>query len=133
MALDLDHFKQVNDTWGHAAGDAVLKHVARVVRGHTRAVDVLRRTGGEEFTVLLPDTSLDEAEALSQRLRTQVAMEPLQFGQNAIAVTVSIGIAVLSASDKEAENAVARADRALYAAKVAGRNTVRRWSAAADG
>jgi diguanylate cyclase (GGDEF)-like protein/PAS domain S-box-containing protein len=127
LALDLDHFKHVNDTWGHAAGDAVLRHVARLVSGHTRVGDVLGRTGGEEFTMLLPDTALDEAEALSERLRLQVSLEPLQFGGRSIPVTVSIGIALLTASDTEAGDAVVRADRALYEAKDSGRNAVRRW------
>jgi diguanylate cyclase (GGDEF)-like protein/PAS domain S-box-containing protein len=127
LALDLDHFKEVNDTWGHAAGDAVLKHVARVVSGHTRVGDVLGRTGGEEFTILLPDTAPDEAEALSERLRLQVSLEPRQFNGHSIPVTVSIGIALLTASDTEAGDAVMRADRALYEAKEAGRNAVRRW------
>jgi len=127
LAIDLDHFKDVNDTWGHAAGDAVLKHVARVVSGHTRVGDVLGRTGGEEFTILLPDTVPDEAEALSERLRLQVSLEPLQFNGHSIPVTVSIGIALLTASDTEAGDAVMRADRALYEAKEAGRNAVRRW------
>jgi len=127
LALDLDHFKHVNDTWGHAAGDAVLRHVARRVSGHTRVGDVLGRTGGEEFMMLLPDTALDEAEALSERLRLQVSLEPLQFGGRSIPVTVSIGIALLTASDTEAGDAVVRADRALYEAKDAGRNAVRRW------
>ena len=128
LALDLDHFKQVNDTWGHAAGDAVLRHVARVISAHTRVGDVLGRTGGEEFTMLLPDTALDEAEALSERLRLQVLLEPVQFGGFSIPVTVSIGIALLTPSDTEAGEALVRADRALYEAKGSGRNTVRRWA-----
>jgi len=129
LAIDLDHFKHVNDTWGHAAGDAVLQHVAQVVSGHTRLGDVLGRTGGEEFTVLLPDTTVDEAEALAERLRLQVSMDPLQFTGGAISVTLSIGIAVLTASDAHADAALARADRALYDAKAVGRNAVRRWQA----
>ena len=132
LGLDLDHFKHVNDTWGHAAGDAVLKHFARVVSGHTRVGDVVGRTGGEEFAMLLPDTALDDAEALSERLRLQVALEPMQFDGHAIAVTVSIGIALLTASDTEALEALVRADRALFEAKHAGRNAVRRWRAGAD-
>jgi diguanylate cyclase (GGDEF)-like protein/PAS domain S-box-containing protein len=132
LALDLDHFKHVNDTWGHAAGDAVLKHVARVVSGHTRVGDVVGRTGGEEFAMLLPDTALDEAETLSERLRLQVSLEPLQFDGHSIGVTVSIGIALLTGSDTEAVEALVRADRALYEAKDAGRNAVRRWSTGAD-
>ncbi len=132
MALDLDHFKNVNDTWGHAAGDAVLKHFTRVISGHTREGDVLGRTGGEEFTMILPDTALDEAEALGERLRQQVSLAPLQFDGHTISITVSIGVAMLTASDTNAAEAVARADRALYEAKHAGRNTVRRWSTSAD-
>jgi len=132
LALDLDHFKHVNDTWGHAAGDAVLKHVARVVSGHTRVGDVVGRTGGDEFVMLLPDTALDEAEALSERLRLQVALEPMQFDGHSIGVTVSIGLALLTGSDTEAMEALVRADRALYEAKRAGRNAVRRGSSGAD-
>ena len=131
LAIDLDHFKHVNDTWGHAAGDAVLRHVAQVVSGHTRLGDVLGRTGGEEFTVLLPDTTLDEAEALAERLRLQVSLEPLQFDghhpghrQHWHRRADRFGHA--------AEAALVRADRALYEAKHAGRNAVRRWSAGAD-
>jgi diguanylate cyclase (GGDEF)-like protein/PAS domain S-box-containing protein len=132
LALDLDHFKHVNDTWGHAAGDAVLKHVARIVSEHKRVGDVFGRTGGEEFMMLLPDTALDEAEALSERLRLQVSLEPLHFDGHSIGVTVSIGIASLTSSDTQAMEAVVRADRALYAAKHEGRNAVRRWSTGAD-
>lgn len=132
LALDLDHFKHVNDTWGHAAGDAVLKHFARVVSGHTRVGDVIGRTGGEEFAMFLPDTALDEAEALSERLRLQVALEPMQFDGYSIGVTVSIGIALMTGSDTEAVEALVRADSALYKAKHAGRNAVRRWSTGAD-
>ena len=83
--------------------------------------------GEEQLQDLLPDTALDEAEALSERLRLQVSLEPLQFGGHSIPVTVSIGIALLTASDAEAGEAVVRADRALYEAKGAGRNAVRRW------
>ena len=132
LALDLDHFKHVSDTWGHAAGDAVLRHVARVVSGHTRAGDVVGRTGGEEFTMLLPDTAIGEAEALGERLRLQVSLEPLQFSGHSIPVTISIGIALLTASDTEAGEAVVRADHALYEAKDAGRNAVRRWGDGAN-
>jgi diguanylate cyclase (GGDEF)-like protein/PAS domain S-box-containing protein len=127
LAIDLDHFKDVNDTWGHAAGDAVLRHVAQVVSGQTRLGDVLGRTGGEEFTVLLPDTTVDEAEALAERLRLQVSLDPLQFTGGATRVTLSVGVAVLTASDVHPEAALVRADRALYAAKESGRNAVRRW------
>ena len=129
LAIDLDHFKDVNDTWGHAVGDAVLRHVAQVVNGHTRLGDVLGRTGGEEFAVLLPDTTVEEAEALAERLRLQASLDPLQFIGGATRVTLSVGIAVLTASDANAEAALVRADRALYAAKEAGRNAVRRWQA----
>jgi len=110
-----------------AAGDAVLRHVAQVVSRHTRTGDVLGRTGGEEFAMLLPDTAPDEAEALSERLRHQVSLEPVPFAEHRISVTVSIGIAVLAASDADAGAALMRADRALYEAKDAGRNAVRRW------
>jgi diguanylate cyclase (GGDEF)-like protein/PAS domain S-box-containing protein len=129
LALDLDHFKRVNDRWGHAAGDAVLRHFAQVVAGLTRAGDVLGRIGGEEFAVLLPDTGPDDAQALGERLRLQVAQATLPFNGQVLGVTVSIGVAVLDAGDAGAEAALQRADQALYRAKGGGRNRVRRWVA----
>jgi diguanylate cyclase (GGDEF)-like protein len=125
LTFDVDHFKRVNDTWGHAAGDAMLQHITRRVRGHTRVIDVVARIGGEEFALLLPDTTLDEAVALGRRLGSDIATHPLAIDGQHIDVSISSGISLLDAADDSAEAAQLRADQALYDAKNAGRNTVR--------
>ncbi len=125
LAMDLDHFKRVNDTHGHAAGDAWLAHVAQLMRHQIRLVDLLGRSGGEEFLLLLPDTDLDAAAVLAERLRERVAAARLTHGAVTLGITVSIGVAVMAAGDASADDVLARADRALYDAKNAGRNAVR--------
>ncbi len=124
LMLDLDFFKQVNDTHGHAAGDAVLKTFAATVRDSLRKVDRMVRLGGEEFGVLLPGNGANEARLYAERLRGLVAASKTNFEQIEIVVTVSIGIAVMQAGDDDAEVALARADAALYRAKLLGRNRV---------
>ena len=125
LALDLDFFKRINDSYGHAAGDAVLAQVAGVMRQMTRRPDVLGRTGGEEFMLLLPDTGIDEAMALAERLRERIEHTPMRFEWREIAITVSIGVSELRAIDPGPETALVRADQALYLAKQEGRNCVR--------
>ena len=125
VALDIDLFKQVNDRHGHAAGDAVLRHVTELMRQVTRQGDLVGRTGGEEFMLLLPDTGLDDALALARRLCEQVAQTPTPWQGAGIGVTLSAGVSLLKAGDAGIDDALARADQALYAAKHAGRNTVR--------
>jgi diguanylate cyclase (GGDEF)-like protein/PAS domain S-box-containing protein len=125
LAVDLDHFKQVNDTWGHAVGDALLAHVARLMQSEVRSCDLVGRTGGEEFVVLLPGTSLSEAGVLAERLRSRVQCTPLMHGQQPIAMTLSLGASVISAGDAKSDLVLARADQALYAAKSDGRNLLR--------
>jgi len=125
LSVDLDHFKLVNDTWGHAAGDEVLRHVARLMGQATRTVDLVSRSGGEEFTLLLPDTDTGDALALAERLRQRVADVPAQVGEVAIPITVSIGVGLLSPADASPDAVLARADAALYEAKNSGRNLVR--------
>lgn len=124
VALDLDHFKQINDRLGHAAGDAVLAHAAATMRLATREDDVLARWGGEEFMVLLPDTGSDEALALAERLRQAIEAEVVHHGGREVRVTVSAGVATMTAADASAEAALYRADDALYQAKAQGRNRV---------
>lgn len=125
VALDIDLFKQVNDRFGHAAGDAVLRHVTQLMRQVTRQGDLVGRTGGEEFMLLLPDTGLDDALALARRLCEQVARSPAPWLGEGIRATLSAGVSLLQASDAGIDDALARADQALYEAKHAGRNTVR--------
>ena len=123
--LDIDHFKVVNDTHGHAAGDLVLQSFADTVRRNVRDTDVLARWGGEEFVLLLCDTPAADAVALMERLRQAVqAMQvPVAQGGQPITVTVSIGLARHAPADPLA-GTLERADRALYAAKAGGRNRV---------
>ncbi|KRG87557.1 diguanylate cyclase [Stenotrophomonas daejeonensis] len=123
LLLDLDHFKRVNDSHGHQAGDAVLHHMARTLQRNLRGRDsLLGRYGGEEFVLLLPATSLEQAQALAERLRTALEACPLDSDIGPIAVTTSIGVA--ADVDATLERLLARADAALYRAKAAGRNRV---------
>jgi diguanylate cyclase (GGDEF)-like protein/PAS domain S-box-containing protein len=125
LSIDLDLFKRVNDSRGHAAGDAVLCHVARLMQGSTRHNDLVARSGGEEFMLLLPDTDGPEALALADRLRARIAAESVEVLGQAVPQTVSIGIGLIAATDTTPDAVLARADAALYEAKNAGRNTVR--------
>jgi len=125
LELDLDHFKRVNDSFGHAAGDAVLVHVTQLMQQETRVLDLVGRIGGEEFMILLPDTDPQEAMELAERLRRRVERTPVLYDGRAIGVTASIGVSVIVPADASAEAVLARVDRALYEAKNAWRNTVR--------
>ncbi|MEO3778541.1 diguanylate cyclase [Micromonospora sp. B11E3] len=128
LALDLDRFKAVNDTWGHAAGDAVLVEFARRVRGEIREVDLAFRQGGEEFVVLLPETDARGATIVAERLGAAVRGAPVALdGPDgvAIAVTVSVGIAVYPDHATTGQQVLDAADEALYAAKAAGRDAWR--------
>jgi diguanylate cyclase (GGDEF)-like protein/PAS domain S-box-containing protein len=122
LMLDLDHFKKVNDGFGHAAGDAVLKQVTHLMKLETRRLDALGRIGGEEFALLLPDTARDEALLLANRLRERIERSPLQFQQQSIPTTVSIGCSLIERLDSNADAVMVRADKALYQAKRQGRN-----------
>ena len=122
VVLDVDHFKAVNDTHGHEAGDAVLVTLTRRVAARLRADDLVGRWGGEEFLVLAPETDLDGAVALAEDLREAVGAGPVEAAGTAIPVTVSAGVAMW-ADETEAE-IVGRADAALYEAKAQGRNRV---------
>ena len=122
VLIDIDHFKHVNDTYGHAAGDAVLQQCARRLLDATRVGDIVGRWGGEEFLLLLPDTSLDEARAISERIRAAVAEPPLTIDDGELTVTLSGGCAVDDGGDIDA--LLIRADAALYRAKAGGRNRI---------
>jgi diguanylate cyclase len=120
MMLDIDHFKSINDRHGHPAGDEVIRNVAAILRASLRADDVPGRYGGEEFGILLPDTSAVGAETIAERLRRRI--EGTALTRSGLRATVSIGIAEMGAQDVEYTVAIAHADRALYAAKERGRN-----------
>jgi two-component system cell cycle response regulator len=126
LVLDVDHFKAVNDGWGHDAGDEVLREFANRIRANTRGIDVVARFGGEEVVVLMPDTPLDGAQLVAERIRERVECEPFAIyrGTRSLKVTVSIGVAARQAGDQNAGEILKRADAALYRAKSAGRNRV---------
>ena len=124
LMLDSDHFKQVNDTFGHATGDKVLRHLAVLMQDQLRKIDTIGRVGGEEFAVILPGADLPAAEVFAERLRKKVAATPALQEDKVIPLTVSIGVTGMKASDASADDALVRADRALYRAKECGRNKV---------
>lgn len=122
IMLDLDRFKLVNDTFGHAAGDEALRMVAAYSRNTLRSMDIFGRYGGEEFVILLPETRLDAAVVVAERLRQQIESAILDTDEGLIRVTISLGVAELDQETPRVETLVRRADQALYRAKQAGRN-----------
>ncbi|WP_231570370.1 diguanylate cyclase [Achromobacter sp. RTa] len=124
LMCDLDHFKHINDTWGHAIGDGVLQHFANTLRAQLRAVDLAGRIGGEEFAVVLPDTDMERAHAFAMRVQQRIADTPFSSDGRRIPLTVSIGISTMHTMDADAELALIRSDRALYNAKQLGRNRI---------
>ena len=124
VLFDLDHFKEVNDTHGHPAGDAVLRSFAEVAHQSFREPDLVGRIGGEEFLVLLPETELEGARVGAERLRRALEATPVDIGTGLIQVTCSLGVASRREDDPEAGALVGRADAALYKAKAAGRNRI---------
>ena len=124
IVFDIDHFKDVNDTQGHAAGDAALKQVARLVREAIRPHDVAARIGGEEFAVWLPKADLKAGEEIAERLRATIAAAPFRYSGAERPITVSCGVAAWPDPTRAVENLMGNADAAMYQAKRAGRNRV---------
>ena len=126
MVVDLDHFKRINDTYGHLAGDACLRQVARLMEERfKRASDMVARIGGEEFAVLLPDTSAEEAMQLAQTLCHTLAGSPVRWDEHHIPVTASIGVDCMRWDlDLTPQASFSRIDSACYTAKAKGRNRV---------
>ena len=123
MMIDIDFFKKVNDTYGHASGDIVLRTVAQIIKEHLRESDIPSRYGGEEFAILLPYTHIEEAQIVGERLRKAVEETPVCLDKMNINVTISMGLAELD-SNESGEELFKRADKALYEAKESGRNRV---------
>jgi diguanylate cyclase (GGDEF)-like protein len=124
VMCDIDHFKRVNDTFGHPAGDKVIQRVAEVMRNHVRDADIAGRYGGEEFAVLLPDTDKIGAKVFCERLRNAVEAETVQHEGHVIQCTISLGVADLSKPSSDYKTLIEWADRALYQSKKNGRNQV---------
>jgi diguanylate cyclase (GGDEF)-like protein len=124
IMMDIDHFKSVNDTYGHLAGDQVLVEVAQRSSRVLRGSDVRARYGGEELVFLLLETPLEGAMRAAERIRESIANAKIEINDKTIAVTVSLGVASLDARDTDLDALISRSDQALYAAKRAGRNRV---------
>lgn len=124
LMLDLDHFKRLNDRWGHALGDLALSHFARLLRAEARTGDLIGRIGGEEFAAVLPGASIEDAVTFARRIQQRVEASPLMSGETRIALTVSIGIDRMRPTDAGATQALSRCDKALYVAKERGRNRI---------
>lgn len=124
LLLDCDHFKRINDRWGHDVGDKVLVALVRICRENLREVDAIIRWGGEEFLLCLRGAGQDVALSIAERLREAIARAPIEHGRGSLEVTVSIGVTLVGAADRNIDDIVRRADQALYRAKDAGRNRV---------
>jgi diguanylate cyclase (GGDEF)-like protein len=124
ISLDIDHFKKINDTYGHLFGDLVLKNVAGRMQNCLRPYDIVGRVGGEEFLIVVPASPADDAVLLAQRVLSAISCEPVEDMNSSATITSSAGVAVISSSDAEAEDLLRKADRSLYEAKAQGRNCV---------
>ncbi|HEX8619850.1 MAG TPA: GGDEF domain-containing protein [Thermoanaerobaculia bacterium] len=131
LMLDIDHFKRINDTWGHSAGDQVLQAIGKLLRDSCRVYDVPGRYGGEEFCIVLPETKPGNTNIVAERIRRRLEATELTCGDGSVVVTASMGIAGMEATgESEILSPAAlidRADRALYSAKNRGRNRVETW------
>ena len=124
VIIDIDHFKAINDTHGHAIGDSVLRSVAAMLRAETRSSDLIGRIGGEEFALLLPDTSIEVAMRCAERIRATLAAMIVTISGKRLPLTASLGVSSCHHHDESIEMVMGRADRALYVSKHAGRNRV---------
>jgi diguanylate cyclase (GGDEF)-like protein len=124
MIIDVDHFKRINDEFGHQGGDAALIETVKRIRDSLRSEDLVGRLGGEEFVAVMPNTDGQSALAAAERMRSAFADVPMRIGEGDITITVSVGVVVLDAQDQQYTHLLRRADRAMYAAKAAGRNKV---------
>ena len=124
MMLDVDHFKRINDNYGHEVGDMALEELVRISRETLRDSDVMARIGGEEFAAILPETDLAGGVTLAERLRENIEANRFEAGEARIAFTASIGVTDVRAEDAGIEDMLNRADKGLYCAKERGRNQV---------
>ena len=122
--LDIDHFKKVNDTYGHLAGDYVLRELARLLSASVRRQDIFARYGGEEFAAIIPEVDGAGARVVCEKMRSLVEQYPFVYNGQALKVTISLGIETFDGQTEDIQGFIARADAKLYAAKVAGRNQI---------
>ncbi len=125
IMIDIDHFKNINDHYGHSVGDDVLKIVAEQMKSSIREVDIMARIGGEEFALILPETGAEQAQHLAERIRLQLFEQKIQHKDKAFSVTASFGISSCIVNDETLETMLTKADDALYIAKKKGRNQVK--------
>lgn len=124
LLLDMDHFKAINDTHGHQAGDMALVAVANACRAHLRSTDIASRVGGDEFVIVLPHTSAAQSKEFANRLRKEIKLDLHRFAVNGVTPTISAGVTQMGHKDTSFEDTLKRADSALYAAKASGGDTV---------
>ncbi len=124
IMFDIDHFKMVNDTYGHQCGDYILQSIATLISASIRGEDILARYGGEEFCCLLPETALASAKGIAERCRKKVANHSFKYQEQNISITISLGVSAMNADTTSPDILLKRADDALYAAKNSGRNRV---------
>jgi diguanylate cyclase (GGDEF)-like protein len=124
IMLDIDHFKEINDTYGHDAGDDALRCIARTLQDNIREVEIAVRLGGEEFGILLPNTKVTDAVVLAERLRTSIAKESCILLDPGISITASIGVVAYNCEMQDLDALMRVADAAMYMAKKQGRNRV---------
>lgn len=125
IMIDIDHFKLLNDNYGHSTGDQVLVHLSKLLLNKARQGDIITRWGGEEFLVLLPDTSKQEAMAIGERFRQAIQIATFKTNQKQLPITASFGLSEASPLDKSIDDLIERADTALYEAKISGRNCLK--------
>ena len=123
--MDIDHFKKINDNYGHSVGDIVLRNIALTLKHTIREIDITARIGGEEFAFILPETDADEAAQLAERLRSNIQNMSIEHNGNTLNITASFGVSVSKATEQTLESLLTQADDALYIAKKKGRNQIK--------